>query len=33
MGDGRLEERPATNWLAEHARLAAADGAAPAAAG
>lgn len=26
-GDGRLEERPATNWLAEHARLAAADGA------
>ena len=29
MRDGRLEERPATDWLAEHARLAAADAVAP----
>src|SRR4051812_18594104 len=29
MRDARLEERPATDWLAEHARLAAADAASP----
>src|SRR5215213_6017895 len=29
MGDAQLEERPRTNWLAEHARLVAADAEGP----